>query len=86
MLPVCSHPAALLLAARESGSEVKAFILKSGKQTASHFLRWLLPCREKSLVLDKDDVVPVKEAFKWVMQGLLARELGGVAVVTKVTS
>ncbi|XP_069023532.1 tRNA pseudouridine synthase Pus10 isoform X1 [Embiotoca jacksoni] len=39
--------------------------------------------REKGLVLDKDDVVQVKEAFKWVMQGLLAKELGGVAVVTK---
>lgn len=39
--------------------------------------------REKSTVLDKDDVVQVKEAFKWVMQGLVAKELGGVAVVTK---
>ncbi|XP_053191125.1 LOW QUALITY PROTEIN: putative tRNA pseudouridine synthase Pus10 [Scomber japonicus] len=39
--------------------------------------------REKSSVLDKDDVIQVKEAFKWVMQGLVAKELGGVAVVTK---
>lgn len=80
-----SNPAALLLAAREEGSQVKAFILKSRDQTASHFLRCLVPCRDKSTVLDKDDVVQVKEAFKWVMQGLLARELGGVAVVAKVT-
>ncbi|KAM9792217.1 tRNA pseudouridine synthase Pus10 [Neosynchiropus ocellatus] len=39
--------------------------------------------RAKSGVLDKDDVIPVKEVFKWVMQGLVSRELGGVAVVTK---
>lgn len=39
--------------------------------------------REKGLVLDKDDVIQVKEAFKWIMQGLVAKELGGVAVVTK---
>ncbi|CAN9493108.1 unnamed protein product [Ophioblennius macclurei] len=39
--------------------------------------------REKGLVLDKDDVIQVKEAFKWIMQGLVARELGGVAVVTR---
>uniref|UniRef100_A0A3Q1CNY7 tRNA pseudouridine synthase Pus10 n=1 Tax=Amphiprion ocellaris TaxID=80972 RepID=A0A3Q1CNY7_AMPOC len=36
--------------------------------------------REKGLVLDKDDVIQVKEAFKWIMQGLVAKELGGVAV------
>lgn len=41
--------------------------------------------REKSAKLDKDDVVQVKEAFKWVMQGLVAKELGGVSVFTKVT-
>uniref|UniRef100_A0A3B4XYL8 tRNA pseudouridine(55) synthase n=1 Tax=Seriola lalandi dorsalis TaxID=1841481 RepID=A0A3B4XYL8_SERLL len=41
--------------------------------------------REKGLVLDKDDVIQVKEAFKWIMQGLVAKELGrGVAVVTRV--
>ncbi|MED6244188.1 hypothetical protein ATANTOWER_030219 [Ataeniobius toweri] len=39
--------------------------------------------REKSLVLDKDDVIQVKEAFKWVMQGLVTKELGSVAVVSK---
>ncbi|XP_056136959.1 putative tRNA pseudouridine synthase Pus10 [Lampris incognitus] len=39
--------------------------------------------RQKSMALDKDDVAQVKEAFKWVMQGLVARELGGVAVFTK---
>lgn len=39
--------------------------------------------REKGLVLNKDDVIQVKEAFKWIMQGMIAKELGGVAVVTK---
>nr|XP_015832595.2 putative tRNA pseudouridine synthase Pus10 [Nothobranchius furzeri]XP_015832597.2 putative tRNA pseudouridine synthase Pus10 [Nothobranchius furzeri]XP_015832598.2 putative tRNA pseudouridine synthase Pus10 [Nothobranchius furzeri]XP_015832599.2 putative tRNA pseudouridine synthase Pus10 [Nothobranchius furzeri] len=39
--------------------------------------------REKGLVLDKDDVIQVKEAFKWIMQGLVAKELKGVAVVSK---
>ncbi|KAM8842111.1 tRNA pseudouridine synthase Pus10 [Synchiropus picturatus] len=39
--------------------------------------------RAKSGVLDKDDVIPVKEVYKWIMQGLVSRELGGVAVVTK---
>lgn len=33
----------------------------------------------------KDDIVLVKEAFKWALQGLIAKELGGVAVVTRVT-
>ncbi|XP_061581213.1 putative tRNA pseudouridine synthase Pus10 [Cololabis saira] len=42
--------------------------------------------REKGLVLDKDDVIQVKEAFKWIMQGLVAKELGGVAVITKASS
>lgn len=36
------------------------------------------------MAVDKDDVVQVKEAFKWVMQDLVAKELGGVAVVNKV--
>ncbi|XP_075871759.1 tRNA pseudouridine synthase Pus10 [Nelusetta ayraudi] len=39
--------------------------------------------REKSIAVDKDDLIQVKEAFKWVMQDLVAKELGGVAVVTK---
>ncbi|TKS68705.1 putative tRNA pseudouridine synthase [Collichthys lucidus] len=39
--------------------------------------------REKSLAVDKDDVIQVKEAFKWIMQGQVAKELGGVAVVTR---
>ncbi|KAM3624573.1 uncharacterized protein V6R79_025059 [Siganus canaliculatus] len=39
--------------------------------------------REKSVALDKDDVIQVKEAFKWIMQDLVAKELGGVAVVTR---
>uniref|UniRef100_A0A665TGH4 tRNA pseudouridine synthase Pus10 n=1 Tax=Echeneis naucrates TaxID=173247 RepID=A0A665TGH4_ECHNA len=38
---------------------------------------------QKGLTLDKDDVIQVKEAFKWIMQGLVAKELGGVSVVTK---
>ncbi|KAM4750381.1 tRNA pseudouridine synthase Pus10 [Anableps anableps] len=39
--------------------------------------------REKGLVLDKDDVIQVKEAFKWIMQGLVTKQLEGVAVVSK---
>ncbi|XP_041838703.1 putative tRNA pseudouridine synthase Pus10 isoform X2 [Melanotaenia boesemani] len=39
--------------------------------------------RQKVMVLDKSDVIQVKEAFKWIIQGLVAKELGGVAVVTK---
>ncbi|KAM4611487.1 tRNA pseudouridine synthase Pus10 [Polymixia lowei] len=39
--------------------------------------------REKSMALDKDDVILVKEAFKWTMQGLVAKELGDVAVFSK---
>lgn len=37
------------------------------------------------MAFTKDDVIPVKEAFKWIMQGLIAKELGGVTVVTKVS-
>lgn len=45
----------------------------------------LCSSREKGLALDKDDVIQVKEAFKWIMQSLVAKELGGgVAVVSKV--
>uniref|UniRef100_A0A671TH25 tRNA pseudouridine(55) synthase n=1 Tax=Sparus aurata TaxID=8175 RepID=A0A671TH25_SPAAU len=36
--------------------------------------------REKSIAVDRDDLIQVKEAFKWIMQGLVAKELGGVAV------
>ncbi|KAM8772856.1 tRNA pseudouridine synthase Pus10 [Acanthopagrus schlegelii] len=39
--------------------------------------------REKSIAVDRDDLIQVKEAFKWIMQGLVAKELGGVAVVTR---
>lgn len=39
--------------------------------------------REKSIAVDKDDVIQVKEAYKWIMQGLVAKELGGVAVSTR---
>uniref|UniRef100_A0A7N8XUW7 tRNA pseudouridine synthase Pus10 n=1 Tax=Mastacembelus armatus TaxID=205130 RepID=A0A7N8XUW7_9TELE len=42
---------------------------------------WL---HSQTYILDiTDDVIQVKEAFKWVMQGLVAKQLGGVAVVTK---
>jgi len=36
------------------------------------------------LALDKNDVIQVKEAFKWIMQSLVGKELGGISVVTKV--
>lgn len=36
-------------------------------------------------MLDKDNVIQVKEAFKWIMQGMVTKELGGIAVVTKVS-
>ncbi|KAG7260756.1 hypothetical protein CRUP_000195 [Coryphaenoides rupestris] len=39
--------------------------------------------REKCMTRVKDDVVLVKEAFKWSVQGLLAKELGGVAVSSR---
>ncbi|XP_074549002.1 tRNA pseudouridine synthase Pus10 isoform X2 [Halichoeres trimaculatus] len=39
--------------------------------------------RAKSVAVDKDDIIQVKEAFKWVLQGLVSKELGGVAVVTR---
>ncbi|XP_049576420.1 tRNA pseudouridine synthase Pus10 isoform X1 [Syngnathus scovelli] len=39
--------------------------------------------RAKCCVLGRDDVIQVKEAFKWIMQDLLAQELAGVAVATK---
>uniref|UniRef100_A0A3P8Y9B4 tRNA pseudouridine synthase Pus10 n=1 Tax=Esox lucius TaxID=8010 RepID=A0A3P8Y9B4_ESOLU len=40
----------------------------------------VLPYRKKSMLLDKDDVIKVKDAFKWIMQGLVSKELGGVSV------
>lgn len=47
---------------------------------------WGLVCsfRDKGLVLDKDDVIQVKEAFKWIMQGLVIKQFKDVAVVSKV--
>ncbi|XP_072319651.1 tRNA pseudouridine synthase Pus10 [Eucyclogobius newberryi] len=39
--------------------------------------------REKSSVLGKEDVIQVKEAFKWIMQSLVSKALGGVAVFSK---
>uniref|UniRef100_A0A671TH40 tRNA pseudouridine synthase Pus10 n=1 Tax=Sparus aurata TaxID=8175 RepID=A0A671TH40_SPAAU len=36
--------------------------------------------REKSIAVDRDDLIQVKEAFKWIMQGLVAKELGGVSL------
>ena len=44
-----------------------------------------LSAREKVMTRVKDDIVPLKEAFKWSVQGLIATELGGVSVVTRVT-
>ncbi|XP_072239728.1 tRNA pseudouridine synthase Pus10 [Leuresthes tenuis] len=49
---------------------------------------WLhakMKIREKGLTLDKNDVIQVKEAFKWIMQSLVGKELGGISVVTKST-
>ncbi|XP_036411211.1 putative tRNA pseudouridine synthase Pus10 [Megalops cyprinoides] len=46
---------------------------------------WLLvkkEVREKGLCLGKDDVIQVKEAFKWIMNGLVSQELG-VPVLAK---
>lgn len=40
--------------------------------------------REKSPLLDKEDIVPLKEAYKWLVQSTISTELGGVFVVTKV--
>ncbi|XP_020495310.1 putative tRNA pseudouridine synthase Pus10 [Labrus bergylta] len=39
--------------------------------------------REKSAAVDKEDFIQVKEAFKWILQGLVSKELGGIAVVTR---
>ena len=44
-----------------------------------------LSAREKIMTRVKDDIVPLKEAFKWSVQGLIATELGGVSVATRVT-
>ena len=44
-----------------------------------------LSAREKVMTRVKVDIVPLKEAFKWSVQGLIATELGGVSVVTRVT-
>lgn len=80
------NPAALVLASREGGAEVRVTDLGGGtfRRGREVFNVALVSFRQKSIALDKDDVVQVKEAFKWVMQGLVAKELGGVAVVTKV--
>lgn len=40
--------------------------------------------REKSMYLDKEDVVQVKDAFKWAVQGLVGKELGAT-VLTNVS-
>uniref|UniRef100_A0A3P8WY22 tRNA pseudouridine synthase Pus10 n=1 Tax=Cynoglossus semilaevis TaxID=244447 RepID=A0A3P8WY22_CYNSE len=34
--------------------------------------------REKSPLLDKEDIVPLKEAYKWLVQSTISTELGGV--------
>uniref|UniRef100_A0A671TF81 tRNA pseudouridine synthase Pus10 n=1 Tax=Sparus aurata TaxID=8175 RepID=A0A671TF81_SPAAU len=44
---------------------------------------WCHKQTPKSIAVDRDDLIQVKEAFKWIMQGLVAKELGGVAVVTR---
>lgn len=40
--------------------------------------------RQKSVCLDKEDVVQVKDAFKWAAQGLVGKELGA-SVLTNVS-
>lgn len=40
--------------------------------------------REKSMYLDKEDIVQVKDAFKWAIQGLVGKELGA-SVLTNVS-
>lgn len=40
--------------------------------------------REKSMCLDKEDVVQVKDAFKWAVQRLVGKELGA-SVLTNVS-
>lgn len=42
-------------------------------------------CRDKGLCLGKDDVIQVKEAFKWILHSLLSRQLG-VPVVSKASA
>lgn len=79
------------MASCEEGIEVKKFdcyIFKHhhtfGRASQVLCFNSVCPLREKSMALDKDDVIQVKEAFKWIMQGRVAKELGGVAVVTRV--
>lgn len=57
--------------------------LQSGVRWGHNFAS-VCSLREKSVAADKDDAIQVKEAFKWIMQGPVAKELGGVAVVTRV--
>ncbi|XP_066516957.1 putative tRNA pseudouridine synthase Pus10 [Hoplias malabaricus] len=40
--------------------------------------------REKSMCLDKEDVVQVKDAFKWAIQGMLGKELGAPVLTNSV--
>ena len=40
--------------------------------------------RAKLMTLDQDDVIQVKEAFKWIVQSHINKELGGITMVTKV--
>uniref|UniRef100_A0A3B4C9R8 tRNA pseudouridine(55) synthase n=1 Tax=Pygocentrus nattereri TaxID=42514 RepID=A0A3B4C9R8_PYGNA len=46
------------------------------KQYSIMFYCFLLCIREKSMCLDKEDVVQVKDAFKWAIQGMVGKELG----------
>ncbi|KAI4895555.1 hypothetical protein NFI96_027024, partial [Prochilodus magdalenae] len=40
--------------------------------------------REKSMCLDKEDVVQVKDAFKWAIQGMVGKELGAPVLTNSV--
>uniref|UniRef100_A0A671TH36 tRNA pseudouridine synthase Pus10 n=1 Tax=Sparus aurata TaxID=8175 RepID=A0A671TH36_SPAAU len=46
---------------------------------------WCHKQTPKSIAVDRDDLIQVKEAFKWIMQGLVAKELGGVASLFEVS-
>lgn len=51
----------------------------------AHMDDCIMCIREKSMCLDKEDVVQVKDAFKWAVQGLVGKELGA-SVLTKVSA
>lgn len=43
-------------------------------------LRDVVFYREKSMCLGKDDVIQVKDAFKWAVQGKIGQELGAAVL------